>query len=84
MPKDSEIIEHAAGLCHGDYKATLRKYAAIALKLEAAELFLVPGEPTPKMVDSTWDLDIDGLSHNTRNRRIYEHMLAAAPQFQEE
>ncbi|MBD9476458.1 hypothetical protein IB268_26340 [Achromobacter sp. ACM01] len=44
---------------------------------------LVPIEPTPKMVDATWNdpIDRDGgiESQNTRNRRIYAAMLAAAP-----
>lgn len=44
---------------------------------------LVPREPTPKMVDATWNDPIEtngGIeSHNTRNRRIYAAMLAAAP-----
>jgi hypothetical protein len=44
---------------------------------------LVPVEPTPKMVDATWDHPIDkngGIeSQNARNVRIYRAMLAAAP-----
>ena len=41
---------------------------------------LVPCEPTPKMVDATFNhLPLDGESHNRRNKRIYSAMLAAAP-----
>ena len=40
----------------------------------------VPVEPTPKMIDSTFDDDLNhrGESHNQRNRRIYKAMIAAA------
>jgi|GEM_PF-2784167 len=44
---------------------------------------LVPVEPTPKMVDATWNDSVDrdgGIeSQNTRNRRIYAAMVNAAP-----
>jgi hypothetical protein len=41
---------------------------------------IVPTDPTPKMVDATFNhLPLDGESHNRRNRRIYAAMLAAAP-----
>lgn len=46
-------------------------------------LRLVPAEPTPRMIDSTWNEDLDALryeSHNARNERIYKAMLAAAPE----
>ncbi len=41
---------------------------------------VVPVEPTPKMIDSTWDDqdEIDTMSHNTRNEFIYKKMIAAA------
>lgn len=43
---------------------------------------LVPLEPTPKMIDATWDHSVDrdgGIeSQSARNRRIYAAMLAAA------
>lgn len=40
----------------------------------------VPVEPTPKMIDATWNYDdeIQGMSHNTRNKFIYEAMIQAA------
>ena len=40
---------------------------------------LVPVEPTPKMVDSTWDYDDDiyEMSSNSRNEFIYKTMLGA-------
>mgnify|MGYP000967535252 FL=1 len=44
---------------------------------------LVPIEPTPKMIDATFNhtQERDGLpeSHNTRNKRIWRAMLSAAP-----
>lgn len=44
---------------------------------------LVPVEPTPKMIDATWNDSVDrdgGIeSQNTRNRRIYTAMVNAAP-----
>lgn len=48
---------------------------------------LVPKEPTPKMIDSTWDYfeDIEGMSHNKRNEFIYKAMIdeAQEPQITE-
>lgn len=40
----------------------------------------VPVEPTPKMIDVTWNYDdeIQGMSHNSRNEFIYKAMIAAA------
>ena len=41
---------------------------------------LVPKEPTPKMIDATWNFDgeIQDMSHNSRNEFIYNAMIAAA------
>ena len=41
---------------------------------------VVPKEPTPKMIDATWDFDeeIQDMSHNSRNEFIYNAMIAAA------
>ena len=43
---------------------------------------LVPKEPTPKMIDSTWhhDDEIQEMSHNTRNEFIYKSMIKAQEQ----
>ena len=40
---------------------------------------IVPKEPTPKMIDATWDYDgeIQEMSHNTRNEFIYKAMIEA-------
>lgn len=40
---------------------------------------LVPIEPTPKMVDATWNDDelIKNMSHNRRNKHIYKAMINA-------
>ena len=51
-------------------------------KREAEGFVVVPVEPTPQMVDATWDHEIDkngGIeSQNKRNRRVWAAMLAAA------
>lgn len=41
---------------------------------------VVPVEPTPKMIDSTWDDqdEIETMSHNTRNEFIYKKMIQVA------
>ena len=41
---------------------------------------VVPKEPTPKMIDATWNFDeeIQDMSHNSRNEFIYNAMIAAA------
>jgi hypothetical protein len=41
---------------------------------------VVPVEPTPKMIDSTWDYqdEIDNMSHNSRNAFIYKNMIRVA------
>ena len=41
---------------------------------------MVPVEPTPKMIDSTWnDQDeIETMSHNSRNEFIYKKMIQVA------
>lgn len=41
---------------------------------------LVPKEPTPKMIDATWNYDdeIQEMSHNTRNEFIYKAMIRVA------
>lgn len=43
---------------------------------------LVPKEPTPKMIDATWDFDdeIQEMSHNSRNEFIYKAMIEAREQ----
>ena len=41
---------------------------------------VVPKDPTPKMIDATWNFDeeIQDMSHNSRNEFIYNAMIAAA------
>lgn len=41
---------------------------------------VVPVEPTPKMIDSTWDDqdEIETMSHNSRNEFIYKKMIEVA------
>lgn len=41
---------------------------------------VVPVEPTPQMIDSTWDdqKEIETMSHNSRNEFIYKKMIDVA------
>lgn len=39
---------------------------------------VVPIEPSPKMVDATFNDDLSRMSHNERNKHIYGVMIAAA------
>ena len=56
--------------------------AADMLRVATGELVLVPTNPTPKMIDATWDHDeeIQSMSHNTRNEFIYKKMTEASEQ----
>ena len=49
-------------------------------KIESSDYVLVPKEPTPKMIDATWNFDeeVQDMSHNSRNEFIYNAMIAAA------
>ena len=53
--------------------------AADMLRVAAGELVLVPTNPTPKMIDATWDHDeeVQSMSHNARNEFIYKKMIEA-------
>lgn len=42
---------------------------------------VVPIEPSPKMVDATFNDDLSMMSHNKRNKHIYGAMIAAAPPY---
>ena len=46
---------------------------------------LVPKQPTPKMIDATWNFDeeIQDMSHNSRNEFIYNAMIAVAQEKKE-
>ena len=43
---------------------------------------LVPMQPTPRMIDATWNCDeeIQNMSHNSRNEFIYKAMIEAQEQ----
>lgn len=51
-------------------------------EMHMAGKVLVPVEPSPKMIDATFNDEIETSgeieSHNTRNRRIYKAMLTAS------
>lgn len=55
------------------------------VRIAAGELILVPVDPTPKMIDATWDHDeeIQSMSHNARNEFIYKKMIEAWEQSHE-
>lgn len=54
-------------------------------KLGSGDFVLAPKEPTPKMIDATWNHDdeIQEMSHNTRNEFIYKKMIEAREQSHE-
>jgi NTP pyrophosphatase (non-canonical NTP hydrolase) len=78
-----------------EHPTAAAKIAIAALAAEARDMaragaaggadgfVLVPREPTPKMVASTWNDHVDASggieSQNARNKRIYRAMIAAAP-----
>lgn len=49
------------------------------VRIAFGELVLAPVDPTPKMIDATWDHDeeIQSMSHNARNEFIYKKMIEA-------
>ena len=66
---------------------TRRDYAYVGWQAAKAQavpegFVLMPKEPTPKMIDATWDFDdeIREMSHNTRNEFIYKTMIEAQEQ----
>lgn len=61
----------------------LHDYARAAVQANVPDGWvMVPVEPTPKMVDATWDHPVDregGIeSQNKRNKRIWAAMLTAS------
>lgn len=81
FPHDSTVLT-AFAKHHKDMADAIIRHLPQPTKLEDA--VLVPREPTPKMVDATWDHEIDrngGIeSQVARNKRIYKAMLTAALQ----
>lgn len=70
------ICQHAA--CEIDrLRAELEKAKAQAVP---EGYVLVPKQPTPKMIDATWDFDdeIIEMSSNTRNEFIWKKMVEAS------
>ena len=49
------------------------------VRIAFGELVLAPVDPTPKMIDATWDHDeeVQSMSHNARNEFIYKKMIEA-------
>ena len=49
------------------------------VRIAFGELVLAPVDPTPKMINATWDHDeeIQSMSHNARNEFIYKKMIEA-------
>lgn len=76
-----EMFEQAGVYPIHDFIDNLKTLAAKVkeeTKLEGCAV--VPVEPTPKMIDSTWDYqdEIDNMSHNSRNAFIYKNMIRVA------
>ncbi|EPA9105681.1 hypothetical protein ACQ73E_000451, partial [Acinetobacter nosocomialis] len=70
------ICQHAA--CEIDrLRAELEKAKAQAVP---EGYVVVPKQPTPKMIDATWDFDdeIIEMSSNTRNEFIWKKMVEAS------
>ena len=67
----TDIADHA--------NDSLRIWQAAKAQAVPEGYVLMPKEPTPKMIDATWDFDdeIQEMSHNTRNEFIYKTMIEA-------
>lgn len=67
---------------HSSKETHLAFLAWIAVKAQAVPdtHIVVPKQPTPKMIDATWDFDdeIIEMSSNTRNEFIWKKMVEAS------
>lgn len=75
-------IDEGYDLCQDSYLLDVLVERGIEIgKIQAVPegFVLVLKEPTPKMIDATWDFDdeIQEMSHNTRNEFIYKAMIEA-------
>ena len=63
-----------------EVQAAWQVWQAAKAKAIPEGFVLVPKEPTPKMIDSTWDDqdEIETMSHNSRNEFIYKKMIEVA------
>lgn len=63
-----------------DLNSYWRIWKAAKAQAVPSGFVVVPKEPTPKMIDATWDYDdeIQEMSHNSRNEFIYSAMIKAA------
>lgn len=79
-----DLEDAAVGYVTGAPEAAkeLARTASKNLRTFMAGKALVPVEPSPKMIDATFNDEIETSgeieSHNTRNRRIYKAMLTAS------
>ena len=78
-------INDGYDLCQDSYLLDVLVHRGIQIgKAQAVRegFVLVPKEPTPKMIDATWDFDdeIQEMSHNSRNEFIYKAMIEAQEQ----
>ena len=81
-------INDGYDLCQDSYLLDVLVHRGIQIgKAQAVPegFVLVPKEPTPKMIDATWDFDdeIQEMSHNSRNEFIYKAMIEAQEQSHE-
>lgn len=67
-------------ICDNAIKINDRFLGWKAAKATPEGFVLMPKQPTPKMIDATWNFDeeIQDMSHNSRNEFIYNAMIAAA------
>ena len=62
-----------------NFKSDWELWQAATTQAAPEGFLLVPKQPTPKMIDATWNFDeeIQDMSHNSRNEFIYNAMIAA-------
>ena len=70
---------------HLDVESFISNLREILGRATPEGFVLVPREPTPKMIDATWNFDeeIQNMSHNSRNEFIYKAMIEAREQSSE-
>ena len=69
----------ASGIKADPFRLDGEKIVQVIIE-QLGDYVVVPKEPTPKMIDATWNFDeeIQDMSHNSRNEFIYNAMIAAA------
>ena len=75
-----QCLNNGGGYMAWDMNVAWQVWQAAKAQAVPDGFVVVPKEPTPKMIDATWDFDeeIQDMSHNSRNEFIYNAMIAAA------